>query len=44
VLVISKRCVPRFKDLTEEEVADLFLSAQKIANAVEKEVLHSVAE
>lgn len=37
VLVSPVRVVNRFHDLTEEEVADLFLSAQKIASVIEKE-------
>eukprot|EP00871_Galdieria_phlegrea_P005000 jgi/Galph1/5500/GphlegSOOS_G4125.1 len=35
VLVISKRVVPRFQDLTEEEVFDLWLSAQRIGTHLE---------
>jgi bis(5'-adenosyl)-triphosphatase len=35
-LVIPKRVVKRFPDLTPEEVTDLWLSAQKIAPALEK--------
>ncbi|KAJ3106694.1 hypothetical protein HDU97_005846 [Phlyctochytrium planicorne] len=37
VLVIPRRVVKRFADLTQEEVSDLFVSAQTIGNVVEKE-------
>lgn len=37
VLVSPIRVVKRFCDLTEEEVADLFTSTQKIARIIEKE-------
>ncbi|KAK9766506.1 Dinucleoside triphosphate hydrolase [Basidiobolus ranarum] len=37
VLVVSKRSVARFTDLTPEEVSDLFVSAQSIGRVVEKE-------
>ncbi|KAF8962949.1 hypothetical protein BGZ46_001071 [Entomortierella lignicola] len=37
VLVISRRHVPRFLDLTPEEVSDMFQSSQKIGKIVEKE-------
>jgi bis(5'-adenosyl)-triphosphatase len=37
VLVISKRVVPRFRDLTPEEVTDMALSVQKIARVIERE-------
>ncbi|KAK3825229.1 MAG: HIT-like domain-containing protein [Benniella sp.] len=37
VLVISRRIVPRFLDLTPEEVNDIFQSAQQIGKVVEKE-------
>ncbi len=36
MLVITKRIVHRFQDLTQEEVQDLFLSTQKIGNVIEK--------
>eukprot|EP00741_Cyanophora_paradoxa_P007596 tig00001160_g7348.t1 len=35
VLVCSRRNVPRLKDLSEEEAADVFLSAQRIARVLE---------
>lgn len=35
VLVISRRVVPRFLDLTKEEVSDLFESAHLIAKQIE---------
>jgi bis(5'-adenosyl)-triphosphatase len=35
VLVISKRSVPRLKDLTTEEVSDLFATVHKVAPAIE---------
>ncbi|KAF2069609.1 hypothetical protein CYY_009074 [Polysphondylium violaceum] len=35
VLVCPKRIVPRFKDLTKEEVSDLWISAQKISVVIE---------
>ena len=37
VLVAPLRTVHRFCDLTEDEVADLFLSTQKISSVVERE-------
>ncbi|KAI9264858.1 HIT-like domain-containing protein [Phascolomyces articulosus] len=37
VLVISRRVVPRLRDLSAEEATDMMLSAQKIGNVVEKE-------
>ena len=37
VLVAPLRIVDRFCDLTEDEVADLFLSTQKISGVVERE-------
>ncbi|KAJ1551529.1 hypothetical protein HK096_009113 [Nowakowskiella sp. JEL0078] len=37
VLCITRRVVPRFTDLTEEEVKDLFLSAQTIGSAIQKQ-------
>ncbi|KAI9593576.1 HIT-like domain-containing protein [Syncephalis fuscata] len=36
VLVVSKRSVSRFNDLSSEEVADLFQSAQTIAHTIEQ--------
>lgn len=36
VLVLPIRVVPRFKDLTSEEVCDLWLTAQKIGIGLEK--------
>ncbi|XP_077984485.1 bis(5'-adenosyl)-triphosphatase-like isoform X2 [Glandiceps talaboti] len=36
VLVSPVRVVPRFKDLTAEEITDLFQSTQVIANVIEK--------
>lgn len=37
VLVIPRRVVPRFKDMTPEEIGDMWVTAQKIAAAVERE-------
>ncbi|KAK4049443.1 Dinucleoside triphosphate hydrolase [Microbotryomycetes sp. JL201] len=37
VLVIPKRVVPRFRDLTPAEVADLFASTHQISLVIEKE-------
>ncbi|KAK4056277.1 Dinucleoside triphosphate hydrolase [Microbotryomycetes sp. JL221] len=37
VLVIPKRVVPRFRDLTPQEVTDLFASTHQIAAVLEKE-------
>lgn len=37
VLVISRRNVPRFLDLSPEEVSDMFQSAQRIGHIIEKE-------
>ncbi|KAK3832151.1 MAG: hypothetical protein JOS17DRAFT_743142 [Linnemannia elongata] len=37
VLVISRRYVPRFLDLSPEEVNDMFQSAQRIGKIIEKE-------
>lgn len=37
MLVIPKRVIPRFGDLTAEEVADLMLSVQAISRVVERE-------
>eukprot|EP00842_Homolaphlyctis_polyrhiza_P001459 jgi/Hompol1/2313/HPOL_001972-RA len=37
VMVISRRVVQRFKDLTSDEVSDLFLSAHEIAKVIEKQ-------
>ncbi|KAK4702964.1 bis(5'-adenosyl)-triphosphatase, partial [Phenoliferia sp. Uapishka_3] len=37
VLVIPKRIIPRFGDLTTEEVSDLFLSVQTISRVIESE-------
>ncbi|KAI8357530.1 HIT-like domain-containing protein [Mortierella sp. GBAus27b] len=37
VLVISRRNVPRFLDLTPDEVSDIFQSAQRVGKAVERE-------
>ncbi|KAG0053412.1 hypothetical protein BGZ83_001178 [Gryganskiella cystojenkinii] len=37
VLVISRRNVPRFLDLSPEEVSDMFQSAQRIGEVIEKE-------
>jgi len=36
VLIIPKRVVHRFKDLTNAEVADLWISAQTISNVIER--------
>ncbi|KAJ3333215.1 hypothetical protein HDU76_010536 [Blyttiomyces sp. JEL0837] len=36
VLVIPRRVVKRFEELTKDEISDMFLSAQKIGNVVEK--------
>ncbi|EGC28284.1 hypothetical protein DICPUDRAFT_160396 [Dictyostelium purpureum] len=35
VLVCPKRVVPRFKDLTKDEITDLWVSAQKISSIIE---------
>eukprot|EP00794_Sanderia_malayensis_P006356 gene6356-7084_t len=37
VLVATLRDAPRFSDLNEDEVADLFVSAQKVSKIIEKE-------
>ncbi|CAG8508409.1 6618_t:CDS:2, partial [Ambispora gerdemannii] len=37
VLVISRRVVPRYADLTPEEACDMFQSAQKIGRVIERE-------
>ncbi|CDS11410.1 hypothetical protein LRAMOSA03673 [Lichtheimia ramosa] len=37
VLVVSRRNVPRVKDLNPEEIADIMISAQTIGNVVEKQ-------
>ncbi|CAD7973404.1 unnamed protein product [Amoebophrya sp. A25] len=37
VLVIPKRVVPRFADLEEKEVSDLYLAVHRIGSVVEKE-------
>ncbi|GAA5996556.1 hypothetical protein JCM5350_002193 [Sporobolomyces pararoseus] len=37
VLIIPKRVVPRFRDLTGEEVTDLFKSVHEISRVIEKE-------
>ncbi|GJJ68852.1 bis(5'-adenosyl)-triphosphatase [Entomortierella parvispora] len=37
VLVISRRNVPRFLDLSPEEVTDMFQSAQRVGKIIEKE-------
>ncbi|KAL1922516.1 uncharacterized protein VTP21DRAFT_10055 [Calcarisporiella thermophila] len=37
VLVISRRVVPRFTELSSEEVSDLWVSAQTVAKVIEKE-------
>ncbi|CDH59034.1 predicted protein [Lichtheimia corymbifera JMRC:FSU:9682] len=37
VLVVSRRNVPRVKDLNPEEIADIMMSAQTIGNVVEKQ-------
>ncbi|SGY68737.1 BQ5605_C004g02915 [Microbotryum silenes-dioicae] len=37
VLVIPKRVVPRFGELTADETTDLFLSVQQVARVIEKE-------
>uniref|UniRef100_A0A672MWI5 HIT domain-containing protein n=1 Tax=Sinocyclocheilus grahami TaxID=75366 RepID=A0A672MWI5_SINGR len=36
VLVCPLHIVERFRDLHPDEVADLFMTAQKIANVIEK--------
>mmetsp|Transcript_15180 Transcript_15180/g.26019 ORF Transcript_15180/g.26019 Transcript_15180/m.26019 type:complete len:156 (+) Transcript_15180:20-487(+) len=36
VLVLSRRCVPRFADLTEDEVSDLWISVQKVSKVLQK--------
>jgi len=36
-LIIPKRVVPRFRDLTGEEVTDLFKSVHAISKVIEKE-------
>lgn len=35
VLVISKRCVPRLKDLTAHEICDFFQAVHKIQKSLE---------
>ncbi|KAG9294169.1 hypothetical protein G9A89_021528 [Geosiphon pyriformis] len=37
VLVTTRRIVPRYLDLTTEEISDLFVSAQKIGKVIETE-------
>ena len=37
VLVAPKRVVKRFVGLTHDEVTDLFVSAQKVLSAIERE-------
>ncbi|GAA5873559.1 hypothetical protein JCM16303_001164 [Sporobolomyces ruberrimus] len=37
VLIIPKRVVPRFRDLTGEEVTDLFKSVHEVSKVIEKE-------
>ncbi|KAH7054047.1 HIT-like domain-containing protein [Linnemannia elongata] len=37
VLVVCRRNVPRFLDLSPEEVSDMFQSAQRIGKVIEKE-------
>lgn len=37
VLIIPKRVVPRFGDLTPEEVGDLFASTHEVTKVIEKE-------
>jgi bis(5'-adenosyl)-triphosphatase len=37
VLVIPRRVVPRFQEMQPDEIADLWLAAQKIGSVVEKE-------
>ncbi|KAJ8663874.1 hypothetical protein O0I10_000149 [Lichtheimia ornata] len=37
ILVVSRRNVPRVKDLNPEEIADIMMSAQTIGNVVEKQ-------
>ncbi|GAA5996865.1 bis(5'-adenosyl)-triphosphatase [Rhodotorula paludigena] len=37
VLVIPQRVAPRFRDLTPDEVTDLFLSVHQISRVIEKE-------
>lgn len=37
MLIIPKRVVPRFRDLTGEEVTDLFKSVHAISKVIEKE-------
>ncbi|KAJ1651611.1 Dinucleoside triphosphate hydrolase [Dispira simplex] len=39
VLIVPKRLVPRFADLTPDEVSDLFLSTQTIGRVIEKHFL-----
>lgn len=36
MLIIPKRVVERFTELTNEEVSDLFISAQKVGRIVEQ--------
>ena len=36
VLVVPKRIVPRLSDLTSEEIADAFQTANKIGSVIEK--------
>lgn len=37
MLVIPKRVIARFNDLTTDEVTDLFLSVQRITRVLERE-------
>lgn len=37
VLLVPRRLVERFGDLTVEEVSDLFLSVQQVSKVVERE-------
>jgi bis(5'-adenosyl)-triphosphatase len=36
VLVVPQRVAPRLQDLHADEVSDLFLSAQRIGNVIER--------
>jgi bis(5'-adenosyl)-triphosphatase len=36
-MVITRRIVPRFADMTSDEASDMILSAQKIGKVIEKE-------
>lgn len=37
MLVIPRRVIPRFADMSSDEASDMILSAQKIGKVIEKE-------